>query len=229
MRSKPLQKNDAHNSIPNASLNIVGQNMLQNELLLSFLKEKTGLKGTCSPNLESIPAIDADEPTCPQLLILDCKNIDMRDIWTDIRACNCSNLCPCLFVLCNAVPDPRFEKSALDNGIKGIFYNSDPLPLISKGICAILKGDIWFSRKTLKKLIMEKRAPSYSSVHSAESRLTHREKQVLARIASGYTGKAIAEDLEISVHTVKTHIYNIYKKINATNKLQATLWAAKHL
>jgi DNA-binding NarL/FixJ family response regulator len=224
-----MAKQADRHAIPNASLYIVGRNMLQNKLLLSFLKKETGLKGTCCPNLESIPAIDAVESATPQLLILDCKNIDVRNLWTDIREWNCSNSCPCFFVLCNAEPDSRLEKSALDTGIQGIFYNNDPLKLISKGICAVLKGDLWYSRKTLKKIFMEKRSPSNSSLDPAVSRLTGREKQVLSRIASGYTSKAIADDLKISIHTVKTHIYNTYRKINATNRLQATLWATKYL
>jgi DNA-binding NarL/FixJ family response regulator len=229
MHSKRMPKQAGRNSIPNAFLNIVGRNMLQNELLLSFLKKETGLKGTCFPNLESISAIDANGSAIPQLLVLDCKNIDVRNIWTDIREWNFSNSCPCSFVLCNAEPDSQFEKSALDNGIQGIFYNNDPLQLISKGICAVLNGDIWYSRKTLKKLLMEKRSSSNSLVHPAVSRLTVREKQVLSCIASGYTSKDIADELCISIHTVKTHIYNAYRKINATNRLQATLWATKYL
>jgi len=231
MHSKKMSKQSGRNSIPNASVNIVGRNMLQNELLLSFLKKKTGIKGTCCPNLESITPIDANESAIPQLLILDFKNIDVRNFWTDIRAWNFSNPCPCprFFVLCNAEPDSRFEKNALDNGIQGIFYNNDPLKLICKGICAVLNGDIWYSRKTLKKLLMEKRSSSNSPIHPAVSRLTGREKQVLSCIASGYTSKAIADEFNISMHTVKTHIYNLYRKTNVTNRLQATLWATKHL
>ena len=217
------------NSIPKTSLNIVGRNMLQNELLLSFLKKQTGLKGTCFPNLESIPAFDTKESAHPQLLILDCKNIDVKNLWTDIRTWNFSNPCPCFFVLCNAEPDLQFEKSALENGIQGIFYNNDPLPLISKGICAVLKGDIWYSRKTLNKILMEKRSSSHTLAHPAVYCLTGREKQVLGCIASGYTSQEISDELNISMHTVKTHIYNLYKKINATNRLQATLWATKYL
>jgi LuxR family transcriptional regulator of csgAB operon len=117
----------------------------------------------------------------------------------------------------------------MDNGIQGIFYNNDPLKLISKGICVVLNGDLWYSRKTLKKIFMEKRSSLDSSVHPAASHLTTREKQILSYIASGYTGKAIADELSISVHTVKTHVYNVYKKINATNRLQASLWTAKYL
>ena len=229
MRLKKSRKNNTSNSIPNTSLSIVGRNVLQNELLLSFLKKETGLKGACFTNLESIPGIDAAKSPIPQLLILDCKNIDVKNVWTDIRAWNFSNSCPCFFVLCNAEPDSQFEKSALDNGIQGIFYNNDPLKLICKGICAVLNGDIWYSRKTLKKLIMEKRSSSNSPIHPPVSRLTGREKQVLSCIASGYNSKAIADEFNISMHTVKTHIYNIYRKINATNRLQATLWATKYL
>ncbi|MGD8771345.1 MAG: response regulator transcription factor [Desulfobacterales bacterium] len=224
-----MPKPPDRNSIPNISLNIVGRNMLQNELLLSFLKKQTGLKGTCFPNMESISALDANEPAIPQFLILDCKNIEVKNLWTDIRTWNFSHSCPCFFVLCNAEPDLQFEKNALENGIQGIFYNNDPLPLIIKGICAVLKGDIWYSRKTLNKLLMEKRSSSHSLAHPAVFRLTGREKQVLSCIASGYSSQAISDELNISMHTVKTHIYNLYRKINATNRLQATLWATKYL
>ena len=101
MRSNNSLKNNTYNSIPSAFLNIVGHNTLQNELLLSFLKEETGLNGTYFPNLESVTPIDANEPALPQLLILDCRNIDMGNLWANIRAWHSSNSCPCFFVLCN--------------------------------------------------------------------------------------------------------------------------------
>ncbi len=117
----------------------------------------------------------------------------------------------------------------MDNGIQGIFYSNDPLQLITKGIYAVLKGELWYSRKALTKCILELRSSDNSSIHPATSSLTFKEKEVLSYITSGYTGKAMADELSISIHTVKVHIYNLYKKINVTNRLQARLWATKFL
>ncbi|MFO7971178.1 MAG: hypothetical protein R6U40_05440 [Desulfobacterales bacterium] len=136
-----MTKKSGHDSSPTAFINIVGRNMLQNELLLSFLKKETGLKGACFPELESITKIDAHKHAIPQLLILDCKNVDMKNLWTDIREWNGSQGSPCFFVLCNAMADSVFEKKAMDNGVKGILYNNDPLPLFAKGISSVLQGD----------------------------------------------------------------------------------------
>jgi DNA-binding NarL/FixJ family response regulator len=229
MHSKRMPKQAGRNSIPNAFLNIVGRNMMQNELLRSFLEEETGLKGSCFPHLESIIPIDTNKSSIPQVFIFDCKNIDMKNLWTNIREWNRSYGFPCFFVLGNAIADSAFEKKAMDSGIHGIFYNNDPLPLIAKGICTVLQGDLWYSRKAMTKCLMEKKTLADSSTHPAAFCLTFKEREILVCIASGYTSKAIADEFCISLHTVKTHIYNLYRKINVNNRLQASLWATKFL
>ena len=59
--------------------------------------------------------------------------------------------------------------------------------------------------------------------------LTTREKEILDKIAQGSRNKDIADELYISLHTVKTHIYNIFKKIDVSNRIQAVLWKAKYI
>lgn len=61
------------------------------------------------------------------------------------------------------------------------------------------------------------------------SDLTQREIEILDLISKGASNKKIADVLFISPHTVKTHLHNIFKKINVTRRLQAALWAAKNL
>jgi LuxR family maltose regulon positive regulatory protein len=51
--------------------------------------------------------------------------------------------------------------------------------------------------------------------------LTPQEMAVLRWIAAGYSNKAIAEELNISLSTVKTHIRNLYSKLGAGNRVQA--------
>jgi DNA-binding CsgD family transcriptional regulator len=55
--------------------------------------------------------------------------------------------------------------------------------------------------------------------------LTEREVEVLGRLAAGRTSQEIASDLVISVATVNRHIANIYLKIDARNRAEATSFA----
>lgn len=58
--------------------------------------------------------------------------------------------------------------------------------------------------------------------------LTKREVDVLKLIAKGMLNREIAEDLHISERTVKNHISNIFKKIDATDRTQAAVFAIKY-
>ncbi len=66
-------------------------------------------------------------------------------------------------------------------------------------------------------------------LRNEESLLTSREMEILTLISVGAKNEEIADKLFISPNTVKTHIYNIFKKIGVPNRLQAALWAAKNL
>ena len=57
--------------------------------------------------------------------------------------------------------------------------------------------------------------------------LTERELQVLKQVAKGKSNKQIAEELDISLHTVRTHVNRILNKLHLANRVQATLYALR--
>jgi DNA-binding CsgD family transcriptional regulator len=59
-------------------------------------------------------------------------------------------------------------------------------------------------------------------------RLTAREAAVLRLVASGETNREVAAELGVSVPTVERHLANIYAKIGARNRVDATAYALSH-
>jgi DNA-binding CsgD family transcriptional regulator len=59
------------------------------------------------------------------------------------------------------------------------------------------------------------------------SGLSQREAEVLRLVASGRSNQQIADELVLSVNTVRRHVSNIYDKIGITNRAEATAFAAK--
>jgi DNA-binding CsgD family transcriptional regulator len=56
---------------------------------------------------------------------------------------------------------------------------------------------------------------------AAVERLSAREAQILCLLAQGHSAPAVAEQLQLSRHTVNTHLRNSYSKLGVHNRLQA--------
>lgn len=57
--------------------------------------------------------------------------------------------------------------------------------------------------------------------------LTNRELQVLRHVALGLSNREIGHSLNISIETVKEHVQNILRKIDASDRTQAAVWAVR--
>ena len=213
-----------------AIVQIVGPNMLQNSLLVSYLERQTGLKCNCSRHVKLSRSSDGSQSQT-YLIIRDCHKADIGLLWEELANIACPERTQCFIALCNMEPKENIETEAMANNVRGIFYMDEPLERMCKGVCAILNGELWFSRKVLSKCLFESQSGPKPIIKKENNgtMLTMREKEILLRVSSGLCNKEIASDLSISPHTVKTHVYNIYKKINVTNRLQASLWGTKNL
>lgn len=213
-------------SLLRTSVHVIGRNRLQNDLLVAFLKQETGLSCTSCESLKDAPIAD-NGPGHTHLVLVDSQTGDAASLCEGTPIAIHTDHNRCLFALCNVEPDVEIERQALDRGLRGVFYNNAPLSILSKGVQAILNGELWYSRKTLAQCLHSTIPARIRSEPPVD--LTFREKEIINGVASGASNQDIAEHLNISINTVKTHIYNIYKKLNVSNRLQASIWAAKYL
>jgi len=57
--------------------------------------------------------------------------------------------------------------------------------------------------------------------------LTSREMQILRGIAKGFTTKRLALELRLKAPSIETHLHNIFRKLNSTNRGEAVSTALK--
>jgi NarL family two-component system response regulator LiaR len=71
------------------------------------------------------------------------------------------------------------------------------------------------------------KAPN-SSGDAAQDRLSSREIEVLRLLAAGRSNQQIADELVISLNTVRRHVSNVFDKTGVANRAQAAIYARDH-
>ena len=113
--------------------------------------------------------------------------------------------------------------------IKGVFKQDDGLDELCSGIQKMYQGEYWLPRQKLTELIHYYQQNTFNTIHYSDICLTNREQQILRKLVTGASNCEIADGLFVSEHTVKSHLYNIFKKINVRNRVQAVFWAKNNL
>ena len=227
--SPQLFKENGAKGLAGKSVRVIGPNRFRNELLSFFLEKEIGVQCYISDdpdNIDTKKQVRISEEA--SLILIECPDKDLESYLSEVKNDNGEITNNHFVALFNVDHGKGIEEKAVVWGIKGIFYKEDPLERFKKGVGAIFEGELWVSREILTRCVMENRVKDTSSSRD-EAVLTSREMEILAMIATGSKNEEIADKLYISPNTVKTHIYNIFKKIDVPNRLQAALWAAKNL
>jgi len=222
------ERRSAQDTGETASCYIVGPMKLQNELMAAFLKNETGSECLAVDDILEVHHADPNGRGQPALLFMDCQGKSLQTLLAELSPYISRNGSASRIVLFNVPADVTFQKKYIIKGIHGFFYERDPLDNFMKGVQAILDGQLWFSREMMTRCIFEGTNKDASSKNENDI-LTERQIEILAMIAVGSTNDEISDKLCISPHTVKTHLYRIFKKINVPNRVQAALWAVKNL
>lgn len=111
--------------------------------------------------------------------------------------------------------------AVLSKGVKGVLQGNTTTSLLKKAIRSVVCGEVWFDKATVKNLISGFNAKKENKV----SNLSTREREIIVQVTKGYTNKEIANNLFVSEPTVKSHMYNIFRKIDISNRPQLIAFA----
>lgn len=107
---------------------------------------------------------------------------------------------------------------ALQMGVRGILKRTVPVSKLTECLQAVAAGKVW----------MEGTPQAAEFLHRKDaSRLTPREKQIVALICRGMKNKQIAENLRITPGTVKVHLMHIFEKTGLKDRLALAVHASE--
>ncbi len=120
----------------------------------------------------------------------------------------------------------EYVHGALKAGARGFLLKDAGPDLLTQAIHAAAEGDALIAPSITARLLaafagMRLGEPPAQPIEP----LTSREEEILIPVAQGWTNHEIADDLHISISTVKTHLASLMRKLNARNRVEIAMWA----
>lgn len=115
--------------------------------------------------------------------------------------------------------------TALKAGARGYVLKDADEDEMMRAIQAVAQGEAIFSPAIASRLMDYFTATKTSPHAEAFPDLTEREREILALISRGRSNSEIAEELSISLKTVRNHASNIFNKLQVADRTQAAIRA----
>jgi DNA-binding NarL/FixJ family response regulator len=120
----------------------------------------------------------------------------------------------------------EYVHGALKAGARGFLLKDAGPGLLTQAVHAAAEGDALIAPSITARLLTAF-AGKRVGPPSAEplEPLTSREEEILIPVAKGWTNHEIADEMHISVSTVKTHLASLMRKLGARNRVEIAMWA----
>lgn len=191
------------------------------ELLADALKRNGGLEVTAAPS-GSASLMMLCNPAEVDVLLIG-SNLDgqaargfeilrqLKGAHPEIRA---------VMLLDNAEPDAVLQ--AFRGGARGIFSKNESIEILGTCLRKVYAGQIWANSEQIS-TVVEALASSHN-IRAVDARglnlLSKREMDVVRGVAQGLCNRDIAEQLQLSQHTVKNILFRIFDKLGVSSRVE---------
>ena len=194
---------------------------------------RSGLKSDLDPDLKVVgeagtveQAIEQITALRPDVVLLDVHLPGGRGGGGAEVLRGCTHLLAQTRFLALSVSDAAHDVvTVIRSGARGYVTKSISGPEISDAVRRVAGGDAVFSPRLAGFVLDAFGSSQPEQIDTELDLLSDRELQVMRLIARGYSYKEVAKELFISVKTVESHVSNVLRKLQLSNRHELTRWA----
>ena len=206
-----------------ANVFLATENRLLRDTLARLLRKQAGIRvAGAVANIENIPE-QILESECDMVLADFSPTSSNSPLFRNLREGK-----PHLkIILIGMEDDPEIFLKAIHLGASGyVLKDASALEIVAAirrvgrgeavcppNLCMVLIEYVWSEERRI--------AQSPRKTKACDSRLTHRQVQLMNLVASGLSNKEIATTLNLSQFTVKNHLRRVMRQVEATNRYDA--------
>jgi DNA-binding NarL/FixJ family response regulator len=173
-------------------------------------------------------ALDLARRLRPDVCLFDIRMPELDGIELTRRLAGPDVADPLVIVVITTFDRDEYVHGALKAGARGFLLKDAGPELLAQAMRSAAKGDALIAPSVTARLLAtfsEAGASSRPPAAQPIDPLTDREEEVLVTVARGRTNAEIADDLCISLSTVKTHLASLMQKLGARNRVELAMWA----
>ena len=162
----------------------------------------------------------------PDVCLLDIRMPDVDGIEATRQLAGPNVDDPLAVVVITTFDLDEYVHGALKAGARGFLLKDAGPELLVQAIQAAARGDALIAPSVTARLLATFSTPRAGTrPPEPVEPLTVREEEVLVTVARGRTNAEIADELYISLSTVKTHLASLMNKLGARNRVEIAMWA----
>jgi DNA-binding NarL/FixJ family response regulator len=196
------------------------------------------LRKLLEPTLEVVATVtdgrallEAASRLRPDLVITDISMPEIDGVDGVAATRRLGTLSPTTRVLVLSFHDePSWVRAAFDAGAWGYLSKTSALDEIEVAVREVLGGRFYVSPAVTRALVLplhKVAGPPIPELPESEKELTPRERDVVRLVGQGLSNKEIADQLGVSVSTVRTHLSSAYDKLGRGNRVELALYAVQ--